>query len=58
MASGDATFFPIKNTAYRVYFPIVDADGDLVGDASGLDSEFSVDGATMEDCANEATWIA
>jgi len=58
MATTDAFYYPKSNTAYRVYFPIVDADGDLVGDASGLDSEISIDGATMADCTNEATWIA
>lgn len=58
MASGDATYLPIKNTAYRAYFPILDADGDPVETASGLDSEVSIDGATMADCTNEATYIA
>lgn len=58
MATTDAYFYPKTNTAYRAYFPIVDADGDLVGNASGLDSEISIDGATMADCTNEATWIA
>lgn len=57
MASGDATFHPLINTAYRAYFPIIDADGDGVADASGLDSEISIDGATAIDCTNEATFI-
>jgi hypothetical protein len=58
MAAGDATPFPAKNAAYRVTFPILDADGDLVSGATGLDSEVSKDGGTLADCANEATEIA
>src|SRR4051812_27782206 len=58
MASTDAKPFPIKNTAYRVTFPILDADGDLVTAAAGLDSARSPDGATFADCTNEATEIA
>ena len=41
MASTDARAFPTKNTAYRVTFPILDAYGDLVTGATGLDSEIS-----------------
>jgi hypothetical protein len=44
--------------AYRVTFPIFDADGDLVTGATGLDSEISKDGGTFTDCTNEATEIA
>ena len=58
MASGDAKPFSIKNTAYRITFPILDADGDLVTGAAGLDSEISKDGGTFADCINEATEIA
>ncbi len=58
MAASDATPFPIKNQAYRVTFPILDADGDLVTGAAGLDSETSADGGTFADCTNEATEIA
>ena len=58
MASSDAKPFPIKNTTYRVTFPILDADGDLVTGAAGLDSEVSLDGGTFADCTNEATEIA
>jgi hypothetical protein len=58
MASTDGRPVPIKNTAYRVTFPIWDADGDLVTGATGLDSEVSLDGATFADCTNEATEIA
>jgi|GEM_PF-4183259 len=58
MASTDATAIPIKNQAYRVTFPIFDADGDLVTGATGLDSEVSKDAGTFTDCTNEATEIA
>ena len=58
MASTDARPQPLKNTALRVYFPIYDADGDLVSGAAGLDSEISKDGGTFADCTNEATEIA
>lgn len=58
MASSDARPIPKKNVAYRVTFPIHDADGDLVTGATGLDSEVSIDGATFADCTNEATEIA
>ena len=58
MASTDARPVPRKNVAYRVTFPLLDADGDLVTGASSLDSEISKDGGTFADCANEATEIA
>lgn len=58
MAASDAKPVPVKNTAYRVTFPIYDADGDLVTGATGLDSEVSKDGGTFADCTNEATEIA
>lgn len=58
MAASDARPIPIKNTAYRVTFPIFDADGDLVTGAGSLDSEVSKDGGTFADCTNEATEIA
>lgn len=58
MASTDATGLPIKNQAYRVTFPIFDADGDLVTGATGLDSEVSKDAGTFADCTSEATEIA
>jgi len=57
MASTDARPVPRKNAAFRVYFPLFDADGDLVSGASGLDSEVSKDGGSVTDCANEATEI-
>jgi hypothetical protein len=58
MASTDAKPIPQKNVAYRVTFPILDADGDLVTGATGLDSEVSKDGGAFADCTNEATEIA
>ena len=58
MAAGDASAFGKKGVAYRVTFPILDADGDLVTGATGLDSEVSKDGGTFTDCTNEATEIA
>jgi hypothetical protein len=58
VASTDAKPVPQKNVAYRVYFAILDADGDLVTGATALDSEVSKDGGTFADCTNEATEIA
>jgi len=58
MASTDARPVAQKNVAYRVYFPILDADGDPVAGATGLDSEISKDAGTFADCTNEATEIA
>lgn len=58
VAAGDAHPFPIYNARYRVVFPILDADGDLVTGAAGLDSEASQDQGTFADCTNEATEIA
>jgi hypothetical protein len=58
LASTDAKPVPQKNVAYRVTFPILDADGDLVTGATALDSEVSKDGGTFADCTNEATEIA
>lgn len=58
MASSDAIPVPKKGVAYRVTFPLLDADGDLVTGASSLDSEVSKDQGTFADCTNEATEIA
>ena len=49
---------PKRNAAYTVVFPILDADGDLVTGATGLDSEISKDLGTFADCTNEATELA
>lgn len=58
MASSDAQPRPLYGVAYRIVFPILDADGDLVTGAAGLDSEISKDQGTFTDCTNEATEIA
>lgn len=58
MASTDARPVPIKNTAYRLTFPIFKSDGTLITGAAGLDSEVSKDAGTFADCTNEATEIA
>lgn len=58
MAASDARPVPRKNTAFRVTFPILDADGDLVTGAASLDSEVSIDGAAFADATAEATEIA
>ena len=58
MAASDAIPVPRKNQAFRVYFTILDADGDPVTGATGLDSEVSKDAGTFADCTNEATEIA
>ena len=57
-SAGDSHSFPIYNARYRVVFPILDADGDLVTGATGLDSELSQDQGTFADATNEATEIA
>ena len=58
MASTDSMPIPKKNVAYRVVVPILDADGDLVTGATGLDSEVSKDQGTFADVTAEATEIA
>jgi len=57
MASTDAKAIPVKNAAYRITFPIFDADGDLVSGAASLDSEVSKDAGNFADCSSEATEI-
>lgn len=57
-SSGDAHEYPIYGAHFRIVFPILDADGDLVTGATGLDSERSIDQGTFADCTNEATEIA
>lgn len=46
-----------KNTSARIIFPIFDSDGDLVSAATGLDSNYSLDGGIFADCTNEAIEI-
>ena len=48
---------PVKNVAFTVFFPVLDADGDLVTGAAGLDSEVSLNGGAFADCTNEAAEI-
>jgi hypothetical protein len=53
-----ASNYPMKkNTACSISFPIFDGDGDLVPNAAGLDSEYSVDEGAFADCTNEAIEI-
>lgn len=54
----NALNYPVYGAPYGVTFPILDADGDLVTGATGLDSEKSLNGDTFSDCTNEATEIA
>jgi hypothetical protein len=56
-AAGDALDIPIWGSHYRVTFPILDGNGDMVTGAAGLDSEVSKDAAAFADCTNEATEI-
>jgi hypothetical protein len=58
VSASDAHPFPIYNARYRVIFPILDADGDLVTGATSPDSELSQDTGTFADATNEATEIA
>lgn len=56
-----ASYFPmIKNTAQRIVFPILDADGDPVTGAAAdtPDSEYSLDGGSFADIADEIHEIA
>lgn len=50
--------FPVYGVPYAVTFPLLDADGDLVTGATGLDTEVSKNGDTFADCTNEAVEIA
>lgn len=58
VSPNDAHPFPIYNARFRVIFPILDADGDLVTAASTPDSEASQDSGTFADVTNEATELA
>lgn len=50
--------YPIYGAPFTIVFPILDADGDPVSGASGLDSEVSLNGDTFADVTtNEATEI-
>lgn len=54
----NALNYPVYGVPWGVVFPILDADGDLVTGATGLDSERSLNADTFADCTNEATEIA
>lgn len=49
--------YPVWGVSFTVVIPILDADGDVVTSATGLDSEISKNGDTPADCTNEATEI-
>lgn len=54
-----ASSFPMKKgVVTRVVFPLLDADGDLVSAAAGLDSEGSLDGGSFTNLTDEAHEIA
>lgn len=57
MATTDSRPVPIKNTAYRLYFPIWKTDGTLITSWTGADTELSKDGGAYADATNEATEI-
>lgn len=57
MAATDAIPVPRKSTAYRVTFPIHDANGELASGAASLDSEVSRDGGAFSDATNEASAV-
>lgn len=57
-SASDAHPFPIYNARFRVIFPLLDADGDLVTGAATPDSEISQDCGTFADATNEMTEIA
>lgn len=50
--------YPVRGVPYGIVAPLLDADGDLIAGAAGLDSEVSKNGDTFADCTNEATEIA
>ena len=58
VSANDAHPYPLYNARYRVIFPLLDADGDLVTGATSPDSELSQDCGTFADATNEATEIA
>ena len=54
----NALNYPIYGAPYGIVIPVLDADGDLVAGATGLDTEVSLNGDTFADATNEATQIA
>lgn len=57
MATTDSRPIPIKNTAYRLCFPVWKTDGTLITSWTGADTELSKDGGAYADATNEATEI-
>lgn len=57
MAASDARQNPRRAVAFRVTFPILDADGDLVSGAENLDTEVSLDGTAFVNATNESVEI-
>ncbi len=59
-AAGDAHEYPVYGFHFRLIFPLLDADGDLVtgGGSDTPDSERSIDNGTFADCTNEMTEVA
>jgi hypothetical protein len=49
--------YPIRKARFTLAIPYVDADGDPT-DPGTPDTEFSLDGAAMGDCAEEATTVS
>lgn len=58
MSASDAKPVPRKGEAYRAYFPILDADGDLVVGMTGLAAVVSKDGAMEAASTNSPVEIA
>src|SRR5574341_353009 len=56
--ANDAHPVPLYACRYRITFPLLDADGDLVTGATTPDSELSQDSGTFADATNEMTEIA
>lgn len=58
MAATDAKPIPRKGIAHRVYFPILDADGDPVADGAGLLGLVSTDAAAFATVASAPTQVS
>ncbi|MFN8563605.1 MAG: hypothetical protein U0703_18765 [Anaerolineae bacterium] len=58
MASSDALPIPRKNTAFRVYFPMIKNDGSVITGWTGAAASVSKDGGTAASATNTPTEIA
>ncbi|MBI1260043.1 MAG: hypothetical protein GC204_21455 [Chloroflexi bacterium] len=58
MSASDALPIPRKNTAYRVYFPILKNDGSLITGWTSAAATLSKDGGTSASATNAPTEIA